>query len=494
MIAQRPKLEEVFKTSGIPTHTFVEPKKYPEILLSLRTPGRCLVVEGPSGIGKTTAIENALEVGISAKATKLSARIPADIEYIKLLPETPRAGIVLVDDFHRLPRDTQSALADYLKVLADKEDKTTKIIVLGINRAGDSLINFAPDLINRIDIVRFETEPDEKVKELIHKGESVLNVRLNVDDEIVQAVRGSFYLTQMLCKEMCLASNILEQVNETQSLTSSFESVRAAVWDRLGLAYRRRCEAFCRGAKIRREGRAPYLHILNWLANGETWTLDLREAIRHNQELSGSVGQVVDKGFLKTVIDSDPDIRQVLHFDENSELLTVEDPQFLFYLRYVPWRQFARKLGFVSVVFRRRYDFALSFAGSDRDVAEALFSKLTENELQVFYDKNEQHRIVANDVEDYLKPIYQTEAEFVIVLLGRDYPKRIWTKIESDAFKTRFADGAVIPIWFAGVDESMFDMTRAKGGLQFDRSNDFGKQIEEIVAILLKKLREQPRG
>ena len=50
------RLEEVFKNSGVPTYTFVEPKRYPHILLSLRTPGRCLVTEGPSGIGKTTAI------------------------------------------------------------------------------------------------------------------------------------------------------------------------------------------------------------------------------------------------------------------------------------------------------------------------------------------------------------------------------------------------------------------------------------------------------
>src|SRR6202008_367015 len=42
------------------------------------------------------------------------------------------------------------------------------------------------------------------------------------------------------------------------------------------------------------KGRAPYLHILNWLANAESWTLDLRDAIRNNPDLRGSVGQVLD--------------------------------------------------------------------------------------------------------------------------------------------------------------------------------------------------------
>jgi len=46
----------------------------------------------------------------------------------------------------------------------------------------------------------------------------------------------------------------------------------------------------------------------------------------------------------------------------------------------------ADEVGFVSMDFPSRYDFALSFAGSDRDIAEALFSALEENEMEVFYD------------------------------------------------------------------------------------------------------------
>jgi len=132
----------------------------------------------------------------------------------------------------------------------------------------------------------------------------------------------------------------------------------------------------------------------------------------------------------------------------------------------------------------------LSFAGTDRYVAEALFEKLSENEVEVFYDKNERHRILATDIEEYLRPIYQTEAQFVVVLLGREYPKRIWTKIESDSFKERFIDGSVIPIWFSDVDESMFDTTREKGGLSFERSADFTSQIEDLTGVLLNKLAE----
>lgn len=95
------------------------------------------MVEGPSGIGKTTAVEKALAaIGVSENVTKLSARRQADLEYIEILPETPAVGTVMVDDYHKLQVPTKSALADYLKVLADAEDDKTKIIVLGINQAG----------------------------------------------------------------------------------------------------------------------------------------------------------------------------------------------------------------------------------------------------------------------------------------------------------------------------------------------------------------------
>lgn len=489
--ATKPGLEEVFKVSGVPTYTFVEPKRYPDLLLNLKTPGRCLVVEGPSGIGKTTAVQKALcAVGVEKTTTKLSARRKEDLQYIEILPETAEVGIVMVDDYHKLPVKTKSALADYLKILADAEDEKTKIIVLGINQAGDSLIEFAPDLVNRIDVIRFETEPDEKISELLGRGENTLNVKLNVFDEIIAAASGSFYLAQMLAREVCLNANILEKQEEKKNTDVSFEAVAANVWDRLSLSFLRRTEQFCQGTKLRKEGRAPYLHILYWLATGESWTLDLRDAIRRNSSLRGSVGQVVDKGFLGYLVENNQEIRDVLHYDAFSRQLTVEDPQYLYFLRGVSWRQFARSIGFLSVDFDRRYDFALSFAGPDRSIAEGLFTALAESEVEVFYDKNEQHRILAEDVEDYLRPIYQSEAQFVVVLLGPEYPKRIWTKIESDAFKDRLQDGAVIPIWFSDAPPSMFDQTRERGGLDFDRGAPRDEQIRRLSETLLAKLAE----
>jgi len=294
----------------------------------------------------------------------------------------------------------------------------------------------------------------------------------------------------MLAREVCQRAGVLERPDSQTRVEVSFQSVSADVWERLAQVFRARCEKFCRGTKIRKEGRAPYLHILRWLAEGKEWTLSLREAIRQHPEMRGSVGQVVDKRYLQELINSDPDISHVIHYDATAEQLTVEDPQFIFFIRNIPWKRFASDLGFLGVEFKNRYDFALSFAGEDRTIAEELFRQLEDAESEVFYDKNEQHRILAVDIEEYLRPIYQSEARFVIVLLSQTYPKKIWTKIESDIFKERFSTGDVVPLWFSNSPAGMFDESRRVGGVTIDMSLPIDQEVEKIVRVLLRKLAE----
>src|SRR5262249_17434656 len=169
------RLDEVFRLSGIPTYTFVEPVRYDEIKVSLRTPGRCLVLEGPSGIGKSTTINKAVtSLGIQGSLMSLSARRRDDVELINALPDIEDIGTVIVDDFHRLPDETKQRLSDFMKVLADSETEKSKLVLIGINKAGQQLVRFAQDLGLRIDVFRLEANPVEKIHELITRGEEAL--------------------------------------------------------------------------------------------------------------------------------------------------------------------------------------------------------------------------------------------------------------------------------------------------------------------------------
>jgi hypothetical protein len=490
-----PRLEEVFKLSGIPTYTFVRPLEYTKLLVSLRSPGRGVVIEGPSGIGKTTAVTQALgELGLEEKTLRLSARKTDDRDLIAELPKISSAGTVIVDDFHRLDEGIRRGIADFLKTLADEERQDVKLIVVGINKAGDSLVAFARDLNNRIDTIRFETNPEERVQELVQKGEAALHITLGPASEIVEAANGSFYLAQMLCQESCLAAGVTEAATDgTADISISFETVRERVMERLSRAFSDTAIRFAAGPKLRRAGRAPYLHILKWLAEANEWSISLDREMASHPEQRGSVGQVVEKGYLDTFLLKNAEFAEILHYEPSTHILTVEDPQFVFFLRNQSWTRFAERVGYVNTDFKSRYDFALSFAGQDRDVAERLFQLLAEEEFEVFYDKNEQHRILAENVEEYLAPIYRSEASYVICLLGPEYPKRVWSKFESEQFEERFGKGGVVPIWFTTAPPGAFDESARVGGYTFDPAEARDPQLQELVDMLKRKTADSPK-
>lgn len=485
-------LEEVFKISGIPTHTFVRPLEFSALLVALRTPGRGVMIEGPSGIGKTTAVTRALDqLGIGAGVTRYSARRPGDIPAITDLPSQTGFGVVIIDDFHRLPAETRTALADFMKLLADEERPTDKVVLIGINKAGQALIRFAPDLNNRLDVIQFEANPDEKVEQLVAQGETALNASINIKNEIVAAAHGSFYIAQMLCHQACLESTILEEREERATTTVSLPGIQGKVHERLGRTFMERTKRFARGTRFRREGRAPYLHLLHWLAESQEWSLNIDQAVAAHPSMAGSITQIVEKDYLADLIKKDEEISAVLHLDTDARVLSVEDPQYMYFLRSLSWSKFPAEVGFLTIDIPSRYDFALSFAGADRSIASVLSAALEEMEFEVFYDHNEQHRILAEDVEDYLRPIYQSDADFVVALLGPEYPKRIWAKFESEAFKARFGDGTVIPIWFKTAPPGMFDESTRVGGVEFDPSGDVTAQINYISELLSRKIAEQ---
>lgn len=186
-----------------------------------------------------------------------------------------------------------------------------------------------------------------------------------------------------------------------------------------------------------------------------------------------------------------PILEPHFHYDPDSTVLSVEDPKLIFYLRNLVWRAFTRKVGYLSDFFDRPYDFALSFAGAQRGLAEKLRDALVEREISVFYDKDEQHRIIAEDVEEYLVPIYRTEALFVVPILSPEYPQRIWAKIESDAFRNRFGEGAIIPLKTERVVDGFFNDYMRYGFISIDMTGDLDSQVDEIADTLSKRMMEE---
>jgi hypothetical protein len=481
-------VEEVFKVSGVPTHTFVAPRDFNQLVVALRSPGRGVVVEGPSGIGKSTAVERALGVlQLAGRITKLSARVPADVDYISLLPELSSFGLVVVDDFHRLPNQLREDLADLLKALADGESAHSKLVIIGINDAGKSLVRFAPDLANRIDVIKMETESPDRIDELVRLGEEALNVRIKARAPVIDGAAGSFYIAQLLCRDMCIKAGVTVRPDATTGIETSYSSVRAGVLARQETRFGDALRSFARGTKFRPGGRAPYLRILNWLAESDDWSISLPDEMARHPQDKPSINVVIEQGYLETLVARE-EIAKILHYDRDTKTLSIEDPHLAYVLRNQDWPSFVSKCGFTKIDFPTEYDIALSFAGEDRPVAEALFYSLQDRGLTVFYDKNEQHRILAEDVEAYLTPMYQDRSALVVAILGEMYGVKRWTLFEARVFRSRIERREVVPVWSTKVPAGAFDATRGIGGLSFDPGADPRLQAEALAEVISKKL------
>lgn len=484
-------LEDVFKTSWIPTYTFVKPQEYTKLLVWLRTKWRWLIIEWPSWIGKTTSVTKAIEEVFWADWKKpliLSARKKEDLDLICDLPSMKEIWMVIIDDFHVLSAEVKKTYSDFMKTLADEESAYSKLILVWINKAGDSLIVFSPDLNNRIDTIKFEANPKAKIEEMILLWERALWIKLNIRDEIIEEAKWSFHIAQMLAKEACISSEITDSESSKKETDLSMEYIKEKVFKELWRLFYQKAKSFSVWSKLKKEWRAPYLNILNWLAFSPDWSIHIGKEISSHPTMKLSISQVIEKGYLKKLIDENDSLQDVVHYDDQSNILTIEDPKFLFYIRNIPWNQFAKEIWFMDTTFKKPYDFALSFAWESRSIAEKIFNNLSEKELSVFYDRNEQYRMVWENIEEYLWPIYRSEAECIIVIISPEYNKKIWTKFESNEFKGRFWTNSVIPIWSWITEHSLFDESRKYSWISLNVNSNEEHEICRICGVLSEKL------
>jgi len=76
------------------------------------------------------------------------------------------------------------------------------------------------------------------------------------------------------------------------------------------------------------------------------------------------------------------------------------------------------------------YDFALSFAGEDRDKAEKLASMLKKEGATVFYDMDFQAELWGKDLYQTFQEIYGKKSKFFIPFVSKNYLANNWPKHE----------------------------------------------------------------
>jgi hypothetical protein len=83
------------------------------------------------------------------------------------------------------------------------------------------------------------------------------------------------------------------------------------------------------------------------------------------------------------------------------------------------------------------YDVALSFAGEDREYAEALAEALKRHGMKVFYDRYEKSTLWGKNLYTHLSDLYQNQARYCVIFVSRYYATKVWTTREREAAQAR---------------------------------------------------------
>ncbi|WP_322480505.1 TIR domain-containing protein [Thermogemmatispora sp.] len=343
------RLDEVFKRAGLPTVTFVPPSNFERLKLALVEPGRGVVIEGPSGIGKTTAVQKAIrqlgkwEIGQEQQQTitLLSARMPADRERLASLPDWHQ-GVVIIDDFHRLEPGLRQELIDYLKLLADTQPEDRKLVIIGIPGTGQSFISsIAFDTATRFDHFKMGRASDKEILQLIKQGEQALNVTFECKDEIIRLVDGSFVLTQFLCYYLCAyykaIQTQLSHVVIRSGLTEAIQDLMGTLEMKFGLAIRQFAAA---GGPYDQTG----LYLLEVLSQNREGVLWLSLLQRAEPGRAHDVERFLSQCWPQLVA-AHPELTFHLFCDPSVGVLLAEDPTLIFYLRHCRFDLLAREIG-----------------------------------------------------------------------------------------------------------------------------------------------------
>jgi len=136
---------------------------------------------------------------------------------------------------------------------------------------------------------------------------------------------------------------------------------------------------------------------------------------------------------------------------------------------------------------RYKYDVALSFAGTERPLAERLATLVREGGAAVFYDDFYPEHLWGKDLPAYFDRVYRKESRFCVIFASEQYKNRAWTYHELRSALARAleerGDEYILPIRVEAVD---LDGVPPTVGYVDIKTHP----IEQIADMLLKKMKQ----
>ena len=483
-------LEEVFVTEGIPQYTFVKPPNYNEILLDIRRKGKPVIIEGQSGTGKTTTAKRIInQLSSDIEINYLTARQATDVEDIIGIAKNRPSGFYIIDDFHRLSSELQESLANIAKTAAETQDEALpKLVIIGINQVGASLISMVHDIAKRCGIHRIEPGNEKTITELINVGAEKLNVQIEAPNRIYDESKGDYWLTQTLCQTICTKNDVLDYQDEVKILDFDLDEIRKAMVTKLAHSYKEPVKEFSRGKRFR-PGNDPYFKLLKLISSQPGSIVDLNEMANAYQDMKASINGIKERR-LNVLIDSKPICSRYFYYNQDNKNFAIEDPALFYYMRHVDWEEIRKECGFRDDVEVKEFEIAISFAGENRKLAKYLAEQFETIDVPAFYDENYESNYLGKTWSKEFERIFVSDSRYVVCLLDKNHREKIWPTFERNCFKKRVPDGEVIPIYlddtkFVGIPDDVI-------GIKYDWDEakiDWQEEAQEnIVYKIWEKL------
>lgn len=457
------RLDEVFKTVGLPPYTYVKPTYYGEVRADITQPGKHLLIEGPSGIGKTCVAFKVFEelgwkkdVNFSYVSCRdIDAKERIDVFYnVAGKGEMPDPSLIVIDDFHLLPVDNRSDIGSALKRMSDRAFECAmppKAILIGIPTTGISLLSESYDLGPRLGTYVLSRATDTEIDRLVTEGELALNVLFEDREVLLAESSGNFWLAQYICNKVCATQEVFETQEDTKIINFDLLGIRQRLMAELTQRYMQTAKTFAKGKRWRPGGNKPYLEILLALCKIPDSVIAFDKVLNVVPERRIPGIKAVRSRIAEVIYDplKDSDLRKQLAFEPDAGF-SIEDPLFRYFLTYLESKQLFQTLGIEDEILERgrlyAYDIGFSFAGETRQIVEAVNSEMKSEDVVTFYDFDQQAFLLALELEKTLGRIYAESCRYYLVFLDRNYREKVWTKYEKDVITRPGRKEHIVPV------------------------------------------------
>jgi hypothetical protein len=385
----------------------------------------------------------------------------------------------VVDDFHRLEKDTKELLANLAKVIAEKDEREglPKLILIGINNVGSDLIQLVPDIARRIGIHRIAPGTPAVIAEMIELGSAQLNIEVANNPAIMEDSRGDYWLTQQICKTICISAGIDQTQKDKRKIDWEPVQIKARVVEALYHNYDPAVRDFCRGRRFRSTN-DPYYKLLRAVSEQDRSNVDLTELANSRQDIKGSINNVKDHR-LRVLLEQKGVCARYFYYDADTKNFAIEDPALFYYLKNLNWEELRQRCGFRDDARDFEWDVALSFAGENRAFADFIGTQLRELDISVFYDRNYEDNYLGGLWSQQFFDIFVHRSRLVVAILDRHHRDKVWPTFERECFTARVANGELIPLF---LDETAFvGIPSDLVSIHFAFKGDILVQADEII-------------